>query len=194
MKGYDNMNNTMVKTISMTDLNNWLDEAKQQLINLGYSELSNNSYHIELNNRFTNRLGDCSRIKQFNYRIRLNQKRLQYDTKKDVQNTIMHELIHSINGCMNHRTKFQNVARHVNSSYSQYHIATHSQCSNYTNIYRKELKQKRDEKYVVNCFNCNQEWRYSRETKLIKALKKEPFTERFTCPYCGHKQFTYDEI
>lgn len=184
----------MTKQMTITNLYLLLQEVQQELINLGYYEISDNYYSLELNNRYTRTLGTCEKISSVDYKISLNSKMLAYNTEMDIKNTLMHELIHSIKGCMNHGKKFQLIATEVNRKYSEYNIGTHATKTNYTNIYRKELKKHRNYKYLVKCQNCNEEWRFKRETELTKTLKQDPLSQRFRCPYCGHRHFTYNEI
>lgn len=184
----------MTKQMTMTDLYLLLQEVKQELINLGYDEIRYNRYSLELNNRYTRTLGTCEKISYAIYKISLNSKMLAYDTEMDLKNTLMHELIHSIKGCMNHGKKFQLIATEVNRKYPKYNIGTHASNINYAKVYKKELRRQIGYKYLVKCQNCNKEWRFKRETKITKVLKQDPLSQRFSCPYCEHRHFMYEEI
>lgn len=94
---------------------------------------------------------------------------------------MIHELIHTIPGCMNHKGPFQHQAYLVNKRYPQYKIQT----STYGSDYGIQTIEKPD-RYIVRCFNCGYEWRYKIKPRIWADINKS--TSRYRCS-CGGKRF-----
>ena len=187
-------NTLTVRQITITDINKMIDECKKKLIDLGYSEVTIKYYYPVINTRLFKALGRCHCEGYNRYTIEVNQGHFEMDSYQECLDTIMHELIHSLKGCMNHGPNFQRAARKVNFNYPEFTIGTHSTETSYVkNVYRKE-KRKEAKKYMVKCTTCGHTWKYARKTNLIKTLDKNPSTDRFSCPYCQHKHFSYENI
>lgn len=189
-----NTNITTLRTVNYLNVRKMMLTCKDMLVKLGYPELLDNDYVLEINPRLFKALGRCSKIGNKRYCIDINKRHFEMDSEHECMDTMMHELIHSISGCMNHGPKFQAIARRVNFNYPEFTIGTHSTETSYVkNVYRKE-KRKEVKKYMVKCTTCGHTWKYARKTNLIKTLDKNPSTDRFSCPYCQHTHFSYENI
>lgn len=80
------------------------------------------------------------------------------DFNKRLTSCMIHELIHTIPGCMNHGDSFKSVASLVNRSFPEYEIRTSTDVS----TVGISVESSRPDRYVVKCKNCNIEWRYKR--------------------------------
>ena len=88
------------------------------------------------------------------------------------QSTIIHELIHTIPGCMNHGSKFQRVCMLVNKKYPQYKLQTTTGAEDF-GIQLDEPTPK----YKIICKCCGKEYLYQRKPKLNINMYK--------CSKCG---------
>lgn len=165
------------------DLEQILNKCKDELYDLGFLEIKNKNYIIQINSRFRNKLGRCSYNKiTYIYTISINESFMNICPDK-VKNTMMHELIHSINGCMNHGTKFQNIAKLVNNKFG-YNVHTTS----YYEDYDKYIDSTKNYKYKIKCSHCGEEWFYEKTGKVIRSLQNNPTS--CTCPHCKTKRFS----
>lgn len=153
----------MNKFIEMTKI------VKQQLAEVGY-DLSKNHYEYRFSSRMKKRLGHCERIGRDTYEIVINEDYFKQASDKIVINTIMHEHIHSIPGCMNHKEKFKMVGNIVNNRFG-YNI---QRCTNT----QGEYDYSQAYKYKFICTECDASWRYIRRPKFAKNLSK------CICPHC----------
>ena len=127
----------------------------------------------------TKSYGNCCRkiimgTKTFN--ISLNERLVQYGTDHDIKEVLLHELIHTINDCFNHRWQFKNKA------WTMYRYLKYDALNKQYDktILNRQSKQERA-KYVIKCTGCGQT--IYRERKSI--FVEHP--EKYTCGYCHHK-------
>ena len=82
-----------------------------------------------------------------------------------LENTIIHELIHSCDGCQNHGPNFHRYGDKVNRELG-YKIATYvskSEAETMRNYYKPK-----ERKYIVYCPNCGHEWKYKVQGRVYK--------------------------
>ena len=91
----------------------------------------------------------------------------------DVKTTIVHELIHTVEGCFNHGPKFQEIARLLSSAYN---IELGTKASKNEMELSKEYRIAKA-KYVIRCKKCGQIITRQRATRLVKL----PMTYRCGC-------------
>lgn len=169
--------------LQLCDLNQMLEDCKKELTSVGYDEVQNKYYSVSINSRFRKKLGCCSYDKKsYFYKIQISKIFMEISPDK-VKNTMMHELIHSIDGCMNHGPKFQYLASLVNSNFG-YNVRTHSDVPEYS----KYLNNTKQYKYKLLCNTCGKEWLYEKAGKIVKGMLKNPNYCR--CPYCREKSFS----
>lgn len=165
------------------------EECKTQLVNLGYIEILNNHYNIYINTKFKSVLGRIGRYLPNYFIIEINSRYLDVCTENAIKNTIMHELIHSIQGCMNHGCKWKNIAHQVNSFYG-YNVQRTNSYKEYDSVYTPHALPY---KYMIRCKHCNKIWKYKKTTNIIKELQQNNASSLY-CPYCNHRVFELSNI
>lgn len=77
------------------------------------------------------------------------------------KNTMMHEILHTCKGCMNHGIEWKAMADKVNEAYPQYNI------KRTTSADEKgvEATPPRANRYELSCVRCGRTWRYKRAPK-----------------------------
>lgn len=131
-----------------------------------------------INVRFTEssrNYGTCQRVMMGCYEITITDLGLH----GDVMSTIVHELIHTVDGCMNHGSKFQSIAKELSRVYNL-DLGTHAS--------KKEMAMTREyriskARYVIKCSNPKCSCLILRERAV--GVVKHP--ERYTCATCGGK-------
>nr|DAD82634.1 MAG TPA: SprT-like protein [Siphoviridae sp. ctrpg19] len=93
--------------------------------------------------------------------------------RKALNDTVVHELIHTIPGCFNHGDKFVSIANKVNKTHAGYNVKIKNCASEYGFIYIKENKYK----YLFHCNTCGNEVRYMRTPKYDVS--------EYTCMKCN---------
>ena len=91
----------------------------------------------------------------------------------DVKSTIVHELIHTVEGCYNHGPKFQEIARFLSSAYN---IKLGTRASKNEMALSEEYRIAKA-KYVIRCKKCGQIITRQRATRLVRL----PMTYRCGC-------------
>ena len=153
----------------MKDLNLLLENAKHifDTLDIEYGNVTK----IEVNYRAKNRWGQC-RMKNGNYTININSRLLEDDIPEDkTMNTVLHELLHTVKGCMNHGYKWQSYAELINDCYSCYSISR-TTSSDYFGI--EEEERLNNFKYTIRCEKCGQ---------VIHRYRKFN-THRYSCGIC----------
>lgn len=118
---------------------------------------------IVINNRYRKTLAMCS-YKNGKYIISINKHILGSDTMV-LEEIILHELIHTINGCFNHSPKFKKYCEILNKEYG-YNLGTHTDEDKL--IYDNTIKR-----IVYCCPGCN------RQFSMFKSTNKH-----YQCPFC----------
>ena len=154
--------------MNLTEFREILEDCQLELLELEYDTFDND-YTVVFNTRTIRRLGRCSRKGTGNYTIELNKTYADVEPIEKVKDTIMHELIHSVNGCMNHDGKWKDVVKEVNEYYD-YHISRLTQA---TSAYANNVQAK----YSVICESCGRIIHKSRACKLTKY----PYCYRCQC-------------
>lgn len=167
-------------------LNEMFTETKNTLFNVGYKEVYDNKYNIQIKVIGSGKLAICqfcgrdfyNNSKLFN--IIFNSNYLAFSTTDKIKNTMMHEMIHSLDGCMSHTGRWKEIATRISYLMPQYQITRSSDHGNeyYKNVIEKQYK------YEIECKKCHSKWKYQRMTKTIQACSKG----NATCS-CGSKDF-----
>lgn len=126
---------------------------------------------IRVNQRLGRRLGQCIRKTGGVYIIEI-AGLLENSTDMLVRQVVMHELLHTCRGCLNHGEKWKLYADIVNRKYG-YNIAR---------VYKDDCSEKLPErkyKYVITCSQCgNKGYR-------LKKSKVTEHPEKYKCSGCG---------
>ena len=106
------------------------------------------------------RFGSCRRLMNGYFAIEITDLGLH----GDVKSTIVHELIHTVEGCYNHGPKFQEIARFLSSAYN---IELGTRASKNEMALSEEYRIAKA-KYVIKCKKCGQIITRQRATRLVK--------------------------
>ena len=90
---------------------------------------------------------------------------------------MIHELIHTQDGCMDHKAGFKRLAACVNAKYPNYRI---QRCNSVEDVGLK-FSEIKAVKYLAMCQKCSHEWSYQRRPKWWDRIN------RVSCPYCKTK-------
>lgn len=124
--------------------------------------------------------GDCRREQKGKYRIRINQDLINND---EIKGIIIHELLHTFNGCMKHTGEWRRRADYVNHKLG-YDIQRICNISLATDSHHYELI----------CKYCGARIIYYNRTKAIKYFEENPDGNRFWCNRCGYNSFNFREV
>jgi predicted SprT family Zn-dependent metalloprotease len=166
----------------MRDLDFYAKKCKNKLIAIDIP-ISNN-IQFRVNTRAKARWGRCRR-KDDGYIIEISVELLREDAyESGLENTILHELLHTCPNCLNHGSEWKRLAAKVNRVYGCNIKRTDSyQDKGLQEPVRKEAP----DKYLVVCQKCGASFGRKKKSSLIT----EP--ERFRCARCGGK-FTIREL
>lgn len=163
----------------MRNLNNVANECMAELdaIGINYGRIS----RFEINTRAKSRWGRCRKIGS-SYIIEINVDLL--DERNDInglKNTIIHELLHTCEGCMNHGKEWKRLAEIVNRNYG-YGITRCSNADDKGCEYHRQTKHRANPeyKYAIKCECCGHIYKRSKLTKTIQH------PEMYRCK-CGGK-------
>lgn len=160
--------------------------CKQQLLNLGITP----GYvsDIKLNGRAKTRWGLCHyNHDDDSYTIEIAACLICDTTPVEaLTNTMMHELIHTVDGCMNHKQPWKSIAEKVNEAYG-YNVQRVNSYKNEEGV--NPLRTNKDYHYIVTCQSCNSVFKYIRNCHTVESCRKN----NATCS-CGGKRFTVVNI
>lgn len=175
-----------VSKYTLEDVRREIHECANILSSIGYKDVEANRYNVAFSKRLMNTYGRCKKVGRNMYTITINEPYLRIGSPENIHNTIMHEVIHSVQGCMNHGAKFKAVGRRVNENYKYTKIETYGHDEVYLNS--KEYLNKK--KYKVVCNSCGKEWLYQKTSKVIKIILDETGNSgKCTCPNCKSNDF-----
>lgn len=163
------------KTSNQKRANEMLKKGLKQVIEAGIVP-GNVNPEITINTRAARRFGLCSQKRngsqmQYDFVIELNHMLLTVDEKYAME-TVVHEILHTVEGCMNHGPKWKKAAAIMNEKYG-YNVKTSSSYS------ERGLEAPKG-KYEVRCASCKNSYYKNRMCNLIK------YPKRFICS-CGVK-------
>lgn len=130
-----------------------------------------------VNTRAKKRWGQCRRDGGGYFVISISSRLLADEV--DVQatkNTIMHELIHTVNGCHGHTGLWAEIAAKVNRRLPQYTI---KRTTSSAEKGIEEAARERTNRYAIQCICCGHEYTREKMTKVIQH------PENYRCSHCG---------
>lgn len=160
----------------MRNLLRYVEECKEELdsLNIEYG----NVISWTINTRATRRWGQCKR-KGSDYAINISE--ILLDERNDVKGlkeTIIHELLHTISGCMNHGEKWQMYANEVNAclGYEISRISTMDEkglCEECKQVREEEYKKQYNARpiYRLICKECGNTYTYHRAGYYVQHYK-----------------------
>lgn len=158
--------NSNTNELTAKDILAEIEECRAILMSLGYTDVKYNTYHVEFNDRALRTLGRCSynSYDPSHFTITVNRKFMEVVPSYGFHNMIMHEVIHSVNDCMNHGPMWQAVAECVNKHYQFTPITRTNSYEEYTNeVTAKAIN------YIIKCKKCGASWKYIRRPKVWDA-------------------------
>lgn len=105
-----------------------------------------------------------------------------------LEDTIIHELIHTCDGCLNHGKLFQKYCDLVNDCYGCYHISTYVDRWVSEEVEKYYPKKISEYKYIVHCPDCGCKCHYKKATKVIKNIYN------YYCGRCKSKNLWVEEL
>lgn len=151
----------------MKNLNTYLERGKLLLDSYGikYGYITD----ISVNTRAKSRWGQCRRTRDYlgNYKYSINiSNRLVQDDVSDIalMNTLVHELLHTVEGCFDHTGKWKTLADKITNT-SELTIKRTDSCE------EKGLEEK-PKKYAIQCTKCNHIFERDRMSDVIKNPQK----------------------
>lgn len=178
------MTNTELKIMSYSRLKEIFDETKAEVIEV-FPSVEYIAYSVNFNARFKSVLGRCTKLGPNYYRIEINPKYASMVKLEELKNTIVHELLHSLPNCMNHKEPWKNAA--ILMKRKGYDIQRQGSQTEYSQ-YRRDTAVY---KYEVYCSVCGNKWRRKRDCDLTQSIKRGD--NRYYCS-CGHKPLQIKEL
>lgn len=126
--------------------------------------------------------------------ITINSKYLAVGEPDNIHSTIMHECIHCIIGCDNHRSKFQYYAKLVNAIYGL-NVATHTVDKAFM-MYRAQILDSKI-KYIITCKKCGAQTKYQRKTGIVQDIEwaqQNNIEPMCYCNICKSHNFKLDIV
>lgn len=147
----------------------------------GYKPINPEKISVKINKRFKRTYGRCDK-RGDNFTIQINEKYLRVADSKNVHQTIMHEVIHTLPDCFDHGTIWKSVAQKINKEFD-FSISRLSHDPNYYSVLKEEKR-----KYVVFCPDCNKIIaRYRTPSTVYKAIcnaQKNKNYKKYRCGIC----------
>jgi predicted SprT family Zn-dependent metalloprotease len=142
-------------------------------IDIQYAEV----IHWEVNTRAKKRWGLCKHNPDGSYTISISSRLLTNNVADDgAINTIIHELLHTVEGCMNHKEPWKREADKVNRAYG-YNIKRGSSAEE-KGVEPIESTPK-EIKYQFKCKDCGKVYSRTRASNFTKDWKN------YRCGVCG---------
>ena len=154
------------KKYTVQDILDEIYEDRDLLVALGLSSMKDYKYTAQINTRAKRRCGQCKRISAQEYSINISEQYLRNCPPSEIHNTIMHEVIHSAPGCMNHGATWQNIAHRVNQKYQFTPIQRLCEDATMLNLVKEQAR------YYLRCPRCNKEYRWIRKPKHWDAYSR----------------------
>lgn len=162
----------------MKDLQKYVAECEADLKSIGIKQGVVKEWVV--NTRVSSWLGQCKKLKDGTFRISIIESLLFDDVNdRELKNTIMHELLHTVEGSMKHTGRWLLNAQSVNKRLPQYRIERVSDFP--------QSKQNAEKyPYAVKCVNCGKIYYRTKMTSIISN------PERYSCGACHGKLVRID--
>lgn len=176
------------------------EEARCIVYQAGFHEVDDNFYNFELNPKYTKWLGRCRKIAYRNYTIFLSQPYANISTHEEIMNTLVHECLHSLPNCMNHKIQWKNAAQKIylyNGMKIQRLASTEGNeiVSQYV-ADRKQLKYSTPHTYYeMHCNGCSSKMHtYERKTKTVEKIMRLKENSGYFCCKCGSHDISVNPV
>lgn len=136
---------------------------------------------LKINDRIRSRFGSCRKVQSGQrdteeYLIEVSG-RLMESEDKAIETVLLHELLHTCYGCMNHGKRWKRYAMQLNQKYG-YEIKP---TARYESFGLEDPGSREQIRYRIVCRECGMEIIRRRRCKLVEN------TDRYRCGKCGGK-------
>ena len=180
------------KKYTIKDIKDEIKEDLNILASLGVESLATKEIEVCINSRFTRTLGLCKDKGNNYFAIKINESFLRNADPKSVHDTIMHEVIHTCEGCFNHGPEWHRVGKLVSDKFGFTITRTYTDLA-----YRQFMRNKKSTKirYQIGCPNCGIIGEYYSPTKVFLGVKQQEKTclPRYRCNRCKNRNL-YTQI
>lgn len=170
----------------MRNLEEYVNRCIKELEEIGLE--CGNISEIKVNTRAKKRWGQCKRIPN-GYQININVALLdERSDERGLKETIIHELLHSCKGCMNHGENWKRLADAVNEIYG-YNIKRCNSAeekgvskevrAEYGYNPNSHVSVNHSTNYTIKCGHCGHTYTRTRKSKVVQH------PEHYRCGYCG---------
>lgn len=129
---------------------------------------------LRINPKTTSRFGRCRIYPDGRREIEISEKVLSEGSHNGKLTVMIHEMLHALPGCADHRSKWKHYAEIVNMN-------NPNLCIKRTNTYGDIGIKTNESKYVIACTCCGAEFARTRLTKAVQH------PENYVCGVCGGK-------
>lgn len=143
-------------------LNNIYSEALELILDAGIPLDPIKIMSITLNTRAKRRWGQCAKRPDGNFEININAGLVE-QSEAGALNTVIHELLHTLNGGIGHNKQWQEYASIINNAYNinVKRTSTAEEKGVERTITRQEYK------YILECNKCDQLFKRTRMSTLV---------------------------
>ena len=173
-----------VSSYRFTDLLKEIEEDRDILQSLG-CDMEKKTYTPSLSIDSRSTMGRCSwtSVCPNNYLIQVNPEYVKKCKAEEIHTTIMHEVIHSVDGCGNHGPEWKRIAALVNANYQFLPITRTSGYEDWVKILRDSSK------YFATCKKCGYTYTWVRRGRAYDLCVRN----RAKCSLCGGDRFICKE-
>lgn len=182
---YNNHTKNKNTKTGVNEMDNWsklcqLYKESETLVKGANIEIGNIT-NLRINNRLKSVYGRARRIGN-EYTIEIAGELLNSATNDGIKNTIIHEILHTCKGCMNHGENWKRKADIIKNKYG---IEIKRTSTMEEKGYTKESIERVEErmnsyKYIIGC-DCGAEWKYKSMCNSVRH------PERYMCSTCKKK-------
>ena len=177
----------MSKYTNIEAVKNYVELARMNLVQLGFTELFDTKIVSEWNTRAKNRLGQCCPKRALDgkryFVLSFNKKYFEIGDDANVQGTIIHEVAHCVTNGLSHEhsSGWYRAITKYNAVYGT-HIQRCSFDVNYNNYLKQQLVA--NGKYKIYCDCCKKVVKiYQRECSVVQGIRHDP--SNWKCGYCN---------
>ena len=159
-----------------------------------------------VNTRATKRFGQARKANGRWYNVNINHWLLDDNSPQEgLENTVIHELLHTVDGCNGHTGKWLRLAQQVQSVYgydiTRLSTAEEKLGENAVNFKKEQARKRANRrankpypyKYKIVCEGCGTESHRQRKDTSIKLMTGE-LKGYCTCTHCGSHNFTVTQM
>lgn len=145
---------------------------------------------VKINTRAKSRWGLCTSTPN-GFVIEITDRLVVDDVEEAaLMDTLLHEMLHTVDGCLNHGTKWKMLAKRLNDKFG-YHI---KRCTSAEEKGLPQYSRINRAKYKITCLGCGNENYYMKKSRAVSIIEKKPINSGCTCGRCGSHNFRFEEV